>query len=614
MDNINNLSDNSNDDPILIKNITENNIDYELKIIYNKIDNFFQTDIWTYDYKNISNYKISKIIEHIHKLKKKFLINTKPKPVFSIDMFYHLEINDSKEVNKELNKEINKEIIKYKKDNMRLIKIHSELFYDYHKIYHDLFCLNFNINSVFDIIYCEKNNSHKTNIDINLQEIINYSNTYLNYNHELEIDIFKSKIEHDNLDNIIKKLKENFNSIKIPNLETIDLPIILLDCENFLKSFVIHSLLKKHIAKNRFDELFSSWYLGETVLLNKLNDNMSMSEFSQATKYIEPFTSISLENSDKEELIKLLVSNYLSNYFVICLINNKNNCDSINIENKLISNVFFININYKKNDIREQDDHIILYLNYLFNKISRKSIILSGDKFKYYNDKLNIFDFKMIYDFDENKTKIILTDSSNDLIKINSNIYQLNVKNIYPIDISEYTLESESTDNKLFNLIKIILEDNLEFKDKINDELILILLIIKEKLSIVVNFFNVIFDFLESKSKKDIFKLVLNETKFKNSINDMYKEDYFENINIFKELINTYLILKYIKFLKWNDEYIYEYIKIFENIIYIYDKIEDSIDKIRKLSSSTSSNSKYFKELNSLYLYMKKIGLCKKIF
>ncbi len=91
-------------------------------------------------------------------------------------------------------------------------------------------------------------------------------------------------------------------------------------------------------------------------------------------------------------------------------------------------------------------------------------------------------------------------------------------------------------------------------------------------------------------------------------------EEYFENINIFKELINIYLILKYIKLLYWNDKFILEYIKIFEYIIYIFDKIEDSIDKIRKLSNSSSVSSKCFKELNSIYLFMKKIGLCKKIF
>ena len=52
---------------------------------------------------------------------------------------------------------------------------------------------------------------------------------------------------------------------------------------------------------------------------------------------------------------------------------------------------------------------------------------------------------------------------------------------------------------------------------------------------------------------------------------------------------------------------------IFSLIIWNYDKFDDNIQKIRKLSNKNSLFNIMFLEINSMYLYIKKIGLCKKI-
>jgi hypothetical protein len=603
MEYLNNSSDNNKsiDDNINNNLSTEyyNEITIENTItiendIHKKLDDFFQNLIWdNKNITNIENYKIVKILDHVHKLKKK-LIN-KPKPKFSIDTFYHLEINDNKESNKEINKEINK----YKKDNMSTIKIHSELFDEYHKIYYDI--NQFNKNKIYshDIIHCNDLNEeipkYFNEQDIKTTNDIIFDEYY---------DLFKKNIIHDDIESLMKKLVLNVNLIKILDFNQINLPIILLDCENILKSFKTHQILKKLIGLEKFNELYNSWYYGETLFLNKIKENMSMSEFSQSTKYVEPFTSINLSDLDKKYVINLIISNYLKEYFVICVMNNKNNYSNDFKQFDLDKNILFFNINYIKHEIREQDDHLILFLYFYLSNINKKVFILSGDNYKFYTEKILIYDFKFLYDFDNNKTKLILTNSSNDLIKLDKKIIPLFINNIEPIQIDNLDIINEYSKHFVIS-IKNNMNNELEKKIIINGNHLI------EVLENIILCYDKIFDLLESKSKKDIFKLVLNKNNLFDKNFELIFDDSMIKMNM---IINDYLILKFIKINYDNDKIIKMYIKIFKKIIYIYDKIDDSIDKIRKLSSSPNNYSKYFIQLNSLYLYIKKIGLFKKIF
>ena len=95
---------------------------------------------------------------------------------------------------------------------------------------------------------------------------------------------------------------------------------------------------------------------------------------------------------------------------------------------------------YEKDDIREQDDHLLLYIYYHLSKIKNCEII-SGDKFKWFNHSDNYLkNFRLEYNFDENKINIDITNAyTNDIIIHDNHKYQLGyyyfpfIKNIFQI-------------------------------------------------------------------------------------------------------------------------------------------------------------------------------------
>lgn len=587
-DNFINQNDNVNPDII-------NGLDQ----LYKKLDDFFTNEVW--DYKNINNYKISNLLESINNLKKRPVNKT----TFNIDMFYHLEISSFKESKKD----INKEILKIKKENLTFIKTHAELFKEYHKIYYELFKMHKTKNDEYKIFFCKNNQEksiHSNQESVSLSLSVSSKNENLNsettLSHDFFIKTFSSFVQNELRDKLIFKLQDNISKIKLPNFCQIIKPIILFDSENILKSFRIYEILKNNLDEDKLKNIYNKWIYGEKIFYDKINESMSMTEFSNSVKYIEPFTSLSMDINDKMFLCKIIVSNYLSDYFVICMVNSKNKINE-STHSVIEDNILFINIVHDKNDIREQDDHLILYLNYYLSQLKKKVLILSSDYYKFYLDKVITYDFKMLYDIDNCVSKIILSNSQKDLIILNQKKIELVVNNINPIYLSNKNLSHEYI---LFDIIKKILIDNKEEfikeLEKTQKEII-------KELKKLVNFFDEIFNFLESKSKKEIFKIMLSG---KEIFHSDYEKNFIKNIEKFKSIINLYLILKFIKLIFYQEKFIEHYIMIFEKIIYIYDKIDDSIDKIRKLSNGLES-SNIFSVLNSTYLMIKKIGLFKKV-
>jgi hypothetical protein len=590
-------SDITNKSSSSLKSVELSEINKKIEEHQDKLDIFFDKDIW--EIKNISNYKLKKILDDIHKLKKKI----SNKKIFNIDLFYHLEINDPKLVNKEIQKEISK----IKKDNIHLFKIHSELFFQYHQLYYQIAQLKKQIKFIPYIIDTTLIPTQNNNPQI---EYVFQSNLC----DKINIENFVKYINLDYTEEISRKLVENINNIKFPNLHSID-NIILFDCENLLKSFWIQNILKKYLTESEYNNYFDTWINGYTIHTNAINENMSMSEFSQSTKYIEPYTSLNISLNDKIKLVNILIKNYFSSYYNICIFNSKNELSIIQLLNNS-DNVFHININYNKNDIREQDDHLILYLYYYLKKIDKKVFILSNDHFKYFscnNLTLDLKEIKILYDFDNNKTKYTISNSKNDIIYVNKKFYQIYINNIIPIDIfSNLNEEKELIILKttLFKFINKIYIKNLSNSDL--DEIINICNKIKEYIKDINIFFDEIFKFIESKTKKEIFKIMLTNISNNNIFSDEFQNSFVIKLNSFKDIIDIFLVLKFIKLNYIEESFLQLYIDIFDSIVFIFDKIDDSIDKIRKLSHG---NCKYkvFNQLNSIYLYFKKIGFFKKI-
>ena len=77
-------------------------------------------------------------------------------------------------------------------------------------------------------------------------------------------------------------------------------------------------------------------------------------------------------------------------------------------------------------------------------------------------------------------------------------------------------------------------------------------------------------------------------------------------------MTELYLLLKSTSFLLNNNKSIIKIAKLFSHIMKIYDKIDSSIHKIRKISNNSTDFNKIFLTVLSHHIFMKKNGFCKK--
>ncbi len=636
-------SDNSN-------NLDNSNKSYEN--LEKLIEEFWNYQIYNSNTNHIYNEKIINIIENISKLKKKINSNK----IFNITSNLELEINDTKEIQKHINN--------FKKENSIYLKTHGDCFPDFFvligkNINHlkkvNSSSIKYLNNDIYSDVYILENIVYKPeNLDI-----------FNDNNIKKEIDIFISNILDDNIyhkKEVQLKLEENFNNIKNKLISIEEIfksqnfdKILILDMENLLKSSKVHYLLKKHI--NDYDILFKTWFYGYFSIENDFDNitKVSLSEFSNCTKYIEPYSSISLDFIDKNRLAEILVKSYFKDYFVIYTLNIKNKGNSnIDLNVNINKNFLSIPIIYDKNDIREQDDHIMIFLYSLLLK-KYNTYIVSSDKFKWYKniEKISIKNIKLLYDFD-NLKNIILIDNfyTNDLIKFKNNFYNVPFYNFPIIDEKILIKNKEKVFFKInikeinldhinfifYNLFKVFceylndisneikqsnkniytnfIEKNIKKVDYLQDILeycIKILIHLNEKIKPLYNF-------LDNHSKKEIFNMLIETTSNSIPINSIifFDRNFMEKISILLEKIklsiNIYILFKSFTIYYLNKDYCIKLSKLFSLIIYNYDQIEKHTYKIRKLSNDNTEFNKIFLELNSIFIYIKKIGLCKKNF
>ncbi len=620
------------------------------------IEDFWNENVYNCNVDSIYNEHILTIFKEINFLKKKLSSNK----IFNITNNFELEISNPKEINKQINK--------IKKDNLLYIKTHGDCFQDFFllvgKNYNHLNCLiNFDFNKLFSTksksyIKNDFNNENKENTkrnSDNLFDILELEKELEIFSKEINLNFKSSNTIDLNSTNkknlIISKIKKNilsivdkFNKFKI-NKNLSEKKILILDTENILKSFKTQDLLKKHV--DDFDKLFYTWKYGYFMLLNDFNVysnnydcSISLSEYSSSTKYIEPFSSIFLSASQKNELIKKIIEIYLQDYIVIYIINIKNNDEDfdiiINSEINLEKNYFMIPVCFEKNEFREQDDHIIIFL-YQYLKNFFDINIISSDKYKWYSGELKIKNFKILYNLDIGVSEILIDDSyTNDLIKYNNIFYKLPFYN-YPVisDSYIYNLNKSSKhifSNVFFKYIEYLVNINKHYIEinNINSEVLINKFITENKLfNDVYDLLNLhiksihhnnlklklIYNFLNSNSKKDIFKIITEQNMtWKKNFDETYIRDSQELFEKLKMSIHIYFLFKSFTIYYLDSTYSNKLSKIFSLIIYNYDEIEKNITKIRKLANDTTNFNKIFLETNSILIYMKKIGLCKKNF
>jgi len=597
-------------------------------------DSFWQDKVWKTNYSNIHHQKIYKIIYEYQKIKNKIKQQKYNKNKNKNNKHNFLSINENFDLfiqDEEF--DLQKKLEKFVSENIMFLKTHSECFIYYNKLQYNYF--NIKNKQNLDYSFIQLNTQKHDIFDIsNISNISNSSNinkTTLFIKQDYDFTEFKKYIdfEQDKLSLIINELKNTVSSFKEQINKAIEnnKKIIIIDGENILKCFKIQQFIKTILNKDKFQEYFNIWFNGSYQENEDISySNLSLSEYSSSVKIIEPYSSLSMDTITKFTLLKLLSENLFQDYFCIMICNSKQKLEDYE-QYCYSTNSVFIPISYEKKDIREKDDHLIVFLYYYFSINNIEFELLSGDKFKWMTFFENtIKNLKLVYDFDNSSFDYVLSEAhNNDFIKYNNSIYHLSI-NYFPNPIhfeeQDNILQSQSqtqlkiiTLNDYTFLIHNFFIKNCLSDDKFDSESYSLLLenIYNFTKNLSDNFY-IIFDFLNKYTKNEIFKLLkkINANKFSSNINF---ERFRLKIDDYKQLCNLYILIKHINITLnkgISDNIHILTTKIFSKIISIYDEIDNTIFKIRKLSSNKKTINLFFMELNSMFVYIKKIGFFKK--
>ena len=399
----------------------------------------------------------------------------------------------------------------------------------------------------------------------------------------------------EELYNNLKKYKKEFYYIQSYFTKT----ILIIDGENLLKSSKFQNIFKLLLGITDFNNYFKNWMYGTD------------------DKIIQPYISLNLTIAQKKKILSKLSENYLKSFNVIFIINTKINNTHLGVKNQenddndIIftddNNSVILPIYYDNSIIREQDDHIIVFLNIFFQN-NNKTHIITADKYRWYKGDLSLKNFRFIYDYNElcvnleisnHNTHDMIIYKNNKVIIDNFNFPFLDPKNFNILSIKNKDISFQNILyllNYLYIQIKI---DNNEYFLLYIDNIISILL---EKVEYNYNEIN------------KILILFLDNSKIKKKLASIGNLSSIEcNIENYKIICNIYLILKTIIIYYHPKQFILNICKIFCYIIDIFDLINDNTNKIKKISYDTNFViNKYFLELYSHHIFLKKSGFVKK--
>jgi len=443
-------------------------------------------------------------------------------------------------------------------------------------------------DSKISFINTDDNN---TNININNNEKKTYYKSILSSYKNFREHLPEGKEE---LYNNLKRYKKEFYYIQSYFTKT----ILIIDGENLLKSAKFQNIFKLLLGTIDFNNYFKNWMYGYD------------------DKTILPYTSLNLTIAKKKKIFSLLSENYLKSFNVIFIINTKISDTPIGFKNKENDNdIIFTNDNnsvifpiyYDKTIIREQDDHIIVFLNIFFQN-NNKTHIITADKFRWYKGELSLKNFRFIYDYNElcihleicaHNTHDMIYYKNDKLLIDNFNYPFLDPKNFNLLSIKNKDISFQSILYLLNYLYIQIKTDNVDYFLLFIDEIINILL---EKVE--HNYHEI----------KKILNLFIDNSKIKKKLASIDNLTIIEqNIENYKIICNIYLVLKTIIIYYHPKQFILDICKIFCKIIDIFDLISDNTNKIKKISYDSSFIiNKYFLELYSHNIYLKKTGFIKK--
>jgi hypothetical protein len=387
--------------------------------------------------------------------------------------------------------------------------------------------------------------------------------------------------------------------------------ILIIDGENILKSFKFQPIFKNLLGKTDYYKYFNYWLRGYFNNTNKSHNT-----------FINPYTSLNMSYGDKKFILERFTEVFLIKYNNIFIIssNDVKSTGYINNHESII-----LPINYDKCDIREQDDHLIVFLNKLLDYKYAK--IISFDNFNWCKN-VNILIFKIIYNYDSKTINIApAKKGENDVKIINNTSIIVNIPNYPYIDIkndnsTKGPLGTTIYDTHINTFIDTYIDtviDSAYIQLKINNYNEYNDIIIKNKnISKLVNKYIKILLLNDSINKLyDWLKSIVHnkDNKDKNNNNSLDKICNINNaIENYKYIYKCYLILRAISILYYSHNLDYEFIimlaQLYSNIIKIYEFIDTYYAKIRKIVIKNISNTiNPEHDIFCFYLYLKKNGI-----
>jgi hypothetical protein len=377
--------------------------------------------------------------------------------------------------------------------------------------------------------------------------------------------------------------------------------ILIIDGENILKSFKFQPIFKNVLGKTDYYKYFNCWLCGYFNNANKSHNT-----------FINPYTSLNMSYDDKKFILERFTEVFLNNYNNIFIIssNDVKSTGYINNHESII-----IPINYDKCDIREQDDHLIVFLNKLLDYKYAK--IISFDNFNWCKN-VNILIFKIVYNYDNKTISIVLAKKGENDIKIINNISIIvNIPNYPYIDIKNVNSSNGPLGTTIYDTHTLVdtVIDSAYIQLKINNYNDYNDIIIKNKnISKLVNKYikilllndsiNKLYDWLKN--------IVHNKDNNNNSLDKICNIN--NAIENYKYIYKCYLILRAISILYYSHKLDYDFIimlaQLYSNIIKIYEFIDTNYAKIRKIAIKNINNAiNPEHDIFCFYLYLKKNGI-----
>ena len=406
------------------------------------------------------------------------------------------------------------------------------------------------------------------------EEKLNYYKNILNNYKIFEKYLREGKNE---LYSNLKKYKREFFYIH----NFFNKQVFIIDGENLLKSFKMQNIFKTILGNIDYYKYFNHWIYG--------SKNLS----------INPFTTLNLSIYDKKFIIEKFSQQFLPNFNNIFIISAKST-DSSNVILIDNSNSMIIPIIYQSKNIREQDDHIILFLNKLL--IYKNAKIISCDKFKWFNDPVNVLNFRFVYNYNNEELSTEIVNYNVHDLKIFKNNSFLIDNFVYPfIDLKNLNYKFDINNPKINLLINIL--DYIYIQLKINNNNNII-----KQLHFIINYIT------EYKCHEVLEKYLNTIYKFKKYTDELnyINNDIIVAINEFKYICDCYLIIKTIIMVHNNLDFIVKVAKLYSKITNITDFIDTNASKIRKFYSQCDNVVNPTLEIYSNYILLKKNGFFKK--